>query len=247
MRFRIALIGLAFLAGHASAETTITINGKTITSNSSNITILNGEVITDGEVGSSGIIEGSGKLASEERDLKAFDSLSLNVGAQVRIRPGAETKFRITADDNILPLISTESRGGKLRIDTDRGFSTSNEIRIEIEIPRLASAELNGSGSIDIRDVTEDDVDLTINGSGDIRAIGQASELSATINGSGRLLADDLKTEEASVNLSGSGSADIHASQLVRARVMGSGTVSYSGEPEEVHPSVLGSGSIDRM
>lgn len=246
MRFKIALIGLAFFASHAGAESTITINGKTITTNSSNITILNGKVITDGEDGDNGIIEGSGKLASEERDLKAFDALSLNVAAQVVVRSGAETTLKITADDNILPIISTKSRGGTLHIDTDRGFSTSNEIRIEIEIPRLTQAEVNGSGSIDIRDVTQDDVDLTINGSGDIRAKGQASELSATINGSGRLLAEDLETEEASVTLSGSGSADIHATQRVRAEVMGSGTVSYSGEPEEVRPSVLGSGSIDR-
>ncbi len=247
MRRAIVLTGLTCFAGYVAAETTITINGKTIKSNASQITILNGKVITSDDQAGGGIVQGSGKLASEDRDLQAFDALALNVGAQVRVLSGPETKFSITADDNILPIISTQSQGGVLRIEAEQGFSTSNEITIEIEVSRLARAELNGSGSIDLRDVTQDDVDLTINGSGEIHARGQASELSATINGSGRLLAEDLEAEEAAVTLNGSGSADVHASQLVRAQVMGSGTVSYYGAPEEVQPSVLGSGSIKRM
>lgn len=72
------------------------------------------------------------------------------------------------------------------------------------------------------------------------------SALSATIISSGRLLAEELESEDATVTFRGSGSADISASQVVKANVIGSGTVPYAGEPEEVDPSVLGSGSIDR-
>lgn len=84
------------------------------------------------------------------------------------MRPGDEINFTVTADDNILPLISTKHHGGLLRIDTEESFSTDNEIRIEIDVPQLSRAEVNGSGIIDIRDMTKNDVDFTANWSGEI-------------------------------------------------------------------------------
>lgn len=228
----------------AFGESTITINGKTIRTSGSNITVNNNTVIVDGKVLSESVIKGSGKIANESRNLSNFNELRLDISASVTVTKGKKAKCVITADDNILPLILTECSGNALRISAKESYSSTRKITIAVETPLITRAELNGSGKIDVTEVTKDKLALVISGSGDIIAKGKVAELRATINGSGDVHAASLEAGTATITINGSGDADIHATDILTAKVRGSGDITYIGTPSKVHTSVSGSGKI---
>lgn len=246
MRSSITAVVLVLSVGAVSAATTVTINGMTVQGSQSSIIVNNASVIVDGRVVSGEMVQGSGKVASETRDLHDFDELVLDIAAAVTVSAGDSPKCRITADDNILPLILTEAHGRALRITTGESYSSRHGVEIEIEVPGLTRAENNGSGSIEIAGIKEHDMELLINGSGDIHATGQAAELGASINGSGSLYATRLDARRVTIKLNGSGSADISVTGALSATINGSGAISYSGTPSSVDTVVQGSGRISK-
>ena len=244
MRVAAVVLVSSLIAGTVFGETTITINGKTIRTFGSNITVKNNMVIVNGKVVSGTVIEGSGKSASQNRDLGDFTELCLNINANITITAGEESKCRISADDNILPVILTKCSGKVLRISAKESYSSRKAVTIAIEIPLLTKAEINGSGKIDIKGVTKDKLTLAINGSGDITSNGQVKELVATIKGTGALHATELKAASATITINGSGDAEVRATDSLTANVNGSGDIKYVGTPSKIHTTVNGSGDI---
>jgi len=238
------LLGALSAGGVASAGTSITINGSTIQATGTSITVTNETVIVDGEDLSGNIVEGSGIHASEIRTPSKFDELQLNIAADITVTKGETARCVVTADDNILPLILTESLDGVLRITAKRNFASSRKVRIAIQVPLLIVAAINGSGSISLAGVKQEKLSLAISGSGDISANGKVSKLMATINGSGNVHTADLKAENAAVTINGSGNAAVYATAALAAEVNGSGVVRYNGTPPSVRTSVRGSGGI---
>jgi len=246
MRVTTVIFVLSLFAAVAFGETTITINGKTIRGSESNITVNNGTVIVDGEVLSGNVVEGSGKLATENRELGNFNELHLNISADVTVTAGKKHQCKITADDNILPLIFTECSGNELKISAKESYSSNQKVMIAIETPLLTSAVMNGSGKIDVTDVTKDQLTLVISGSGDITAKGKVARLTATINASGDVHATGLEAERATITVNGSGDADVNVTDILGAKIYGSGDITYIGSPSKVHISVTGSGEITK-
>jgi len=244
MKVRAVVMMCSFFAGAVLAETTITINGKTIRTSGRNMTVNNGTVIVDGEVLSGNTVKGSGKSATVDRAIGAFNGIHLDISADITVTAGKTQQCKITADDNILPLILTECSENTLRISAKDSYSSSRKVRIALETPLLTSAEINGSGNIDIKEVTRDQVALVISGSGDITTKGKVTRLSATINGSGDVHAAELKSKSATINVNGSGDADVHVTEILTAKVHGSGDITYTGSPSKVHTAVKGSGGI---
>jgi hypothetical protein len=244
MRVRAIVMMCSLLACAVFAGTTITINGKKILTSGSNITVSNGTVIVDGKVLTGNTIEGSGKSVTEDREIGAFNGLHLNISAHITVTAGKTQQCKITAADNILPLILTECSGNTLRISAKDSYSSSRMVRIALETPLLTSAKINGSGNIDIKEVTKDQLALVISGSGDIAAKGKVARLSATINGSGDLHAADLESKSATIYVNGSGDADVYVTEILTAKVHGSGDITYTGSPSKVHTAVKGSGDI---
>jgi hypothetical protein len=233
-----------FVSTVFGGETIIIINGKAIRTSGSTITVKNDTVIVDGKVLSGNAVAGSGKRATENRELSSFTDLYLNIGADVTVRAGEQPKCLITADDNLLPLILTECSGHALRISATESYSSTQRIAIAIETPLVTRAEISGSGKINIAEVTKEKIALVINGSGDITAGGKAAELSATINGSGSLHAASLQAATVTVGINGSGNADVQATDALTADIHGSGNITYVGTPPTLQTTVNGSGKI---
>jgi hypothetical protein len=246
VKLAIAAIVLCLAAGVAHSETTVTINGRTIQSTGNSIVITNDTMVVGGLGRSGQVIQGSGKSATENRNLDDFTELRLDISANVTVTPGDATRCTITADDNILPLILTEHFGKVLRITATESYSSRQRVKIAIQVPLLTRAQVNGSGAISIVGAKAEELALVINGSGDIHANGEVTELNARINGSGNVYAADLQAKKVVVLLNGSGDADIHAINDLTIKVNGSGGVSYSGTPSTVNSSLNGSGSIQK-
>lgn len=117
-------------------------------------------------------------------------------------------------------------------------------VTVEITLPDLPAASIEGSGDLSLEEVQQDEIELTITGSGAIRVTGQVKRLLAAISGSGVIKAKDLAASSAELRISGSGDIKAQVTQTLVARVTGSGDIKVRGDPVKRDTRVSGSGDI---
>src|SRR5260370_39177081 len=101
-------------------------------------------------------VHGSGVRKTEKRDLPAFTSIETTGAFEVEVTCQKPARFEIEADDNILPLVETEVKGGVLRVTTTKHYSSRGGIALRIAVPNLESVKSTGSCKIHISDVKND-------------------------------------------------------------------------------------------
>jgi hypothetical protein len=191
-------------------------------------------------------VDGSGISDSETRSVQEFTAIELAGSGDVTVTIGEIQSVVVEADDNILPLIETNVKGGKLVIST-KPFTSINPnlpVRVTVTVKVLEAAKVSGSGNITIQGLMAKAVRFDLPGSGNISAAGTTEKVTISLNGSGNILCDDLKAQSAIVDLNGSGTINVYASESLDATIKGSGTVQYSGNPAHIKQSVSGSGTI---
>ena len=210
-------------------------------------------------------VAGSGVRTSVSRTVSAFDRVDIGGEYDVVIRVGAAPSVVLEGDDNLLPLIRTEVRGGKLHIDSEDDLRSRDPIRITIGVATLNGVHSGGSSDVAVRDVRSDAFAASVSGSSDLTANGEFGDLSASISGSGEIhmtgTADgidgevsgsgeldllEVRARSARVDVSGSGGATVQVSERLDAKVSGSGDVRYRGQPA-VTADVSGSGDVERI
>ncbi len=215
--------------------------------------------------GREAMVTGSGRLVDEARPIGDLARLRIDGPFTVLARRGDIPALSVRADDNLLPLIVTERDGDALRIGPAAGASmrTRSDVVITVTLPRLAAAELRGSGDLSLTGFGGDRLALALSGSGDVKADqarfgtitarlagsgditleGQGDELDVSIAGSGDVHAAGFRARRVSVAIAGSGDARVHAQDELRSRIAGSGDVLYHGRPT-LHTRIAGSGSV---
>ena len=94
------------------------------------------------------------------------------------------------------------------------------------------TAELQGNGSISLNGLEATTVDLRIiTGKGSISASGSCSSLNIKNIGAGTILSDELVAKGVRCNVTGTGSVSCHAVQTLSISGVGSGKLSYKGNP----------------
>lgn len=190
------------------------------------------------------IVEGSGRILRQDRQVSNFRRVE-TVGSEiVEVRFGPNRSLVIAADDNILPLITSEVRDGTLRIAARGSFRTRGPIRVWLTTPSLEEVTTSGSGDVFIHGVDNDRLALTINGSSDMRATGRTGRLDVNVHGSGSARLSTLAATDVEASVFGSGDAIVRVTRDLDARVFGSGTVRYVGTPRNVDQQRFGSGRI---
>lgn len=108
----------------------------------------------------------------------------------------------------------------------------------DINCNKISCGRLNtsiaGSGDLKLDEVTATSVNASIAGSGTLILTGNAQNASYSIAGSGDLFAEDFEVKRASADISGSGEIKCHATDYLKARINGSGSVGYKSEPKEL-------------
>ena len=106
-----------------------------------------------------------------------------------------------------------------------------------------AKVTIAGSGDIETPHIASDKLDLTIAGSGSYRGAGNVAALDVNIVGSGSAAMDALKAESADLTIAGSGNSAFASDGEVKAKIMGSGTVTVRGRARCTVES-MGSGKL---
>jgi hypothetical protein len=198
------------------------------------------------EVGDAfGGVRGSGNVITETRDVSGFDEIVLLGSGDVVVSVTGTESLMIEAEDNIMPLLTTEVRGGRLELGSKSSFSATQGITYTITAAALQGVEINGSGDVAATGIDAELFAVTINGSGDVEASGMSRELEIGINGSGNYNGEDLVASLGNVDVSGSGFAVVQVTDDLTVSVSGSGAVEYIGDPT-LDQSVSGSGDVSQ-
>jgi hypothetical protein len=151
----------------------------------------------------------------------------------------------VHADDNLVGHVRTTIRSGALVVETPGSFSARTPMRVSVVVPELRSVTLSGSGNLTVDDVDSSSFVAGLPGSGTILVTGRTEQLTASLSGSGVMTLQGLVARDVVVELSGSGRVEVHATESVDAEVSGSGSVTYAGNPAQVHTAVTGSGTVE--
>lgn len=110
----------------------------------------------------------------------------------------------------------------------------------DIECKQLKAADIDisvaGSGDLKIENALVTSVNASVAGSGTVKISGSADKANYSVAGSGDLYANDFKVQNISASVAGSGDIKCHAVEHLKARVSGSGTIGYKGNPELDYP-----------
>lgn len=193
--------------------------------------------------------KGSGVTKEESRAVANFSQVTLSLPANVTISQGATESLTISADDNLLPLMSTRVVNNELLIegDNNRGFSTKKEIKIRLMVKTLNGLKIKGSGDVFGDKLNSDKFDISIHGSGDVKFDSiRAEQLSVGIVGSGDINIANVESKSVDTNVRGSGDVKFGAVKAgqVNISVTGSGDISAAGTADKVVIELSGSGDV---
>ena len=228
----------------------VTGNGQRVAGRS----YIRGNIVSSGDVieingtvlGAGPGRQGNGQRTRTRREVPAFDEISLQSCVDLVVTFGDSLEVVIETDDNLQDLIVAKVEAGILRLDIADSLTTQQPIVAEVRLPTpLRTLLVGGSGAAEVRDIDTRRLDLTVQGSGDIRVTGRIEQLSATVQGSGDIDLAAAVVTEAELLVQGSGDITAHVTRRVAAVVQGSGDISISGNPPQRNARVVGSGDID--
>ena len=192
-----------------------------------------------------GTTKGSGDVKTSSRAVSGFTRVQLSGAGILNIAQTGAESLTISAEDNLLPLLTSDVSDGTLTLGVKQGQSITptKPITYTLTVKQLDAINLSGAATISAVNITTDALAVSCSGAGTTTISGSAQSQSVTISGSGSYNARDLKTADSTVKISGIGNATVTASQTLNATISGAGTVTYYGSPK-VTQSVSGAGSI---
>jgi hypothetical protein len=166
---------------------------------------------------------------TQSRDVEEFSAVAFSLPGELILIEGEAMAVSVTASEDLLEEVVTETQDGVLTIRHAAGMWTHNEdlhnVQVEVTFVDLDRLALSGSGAATAEKLELEDLKLLISGSATLQITAlDAEHLSIAISGSGR------------VNV-----AALHAASL-DSSISGSGTIEVAGHAEAQSISISGSG-----
>lgn len=173
------------------------------------------------------------------------DHVSLNVPATARYAPGGSKQLHVSGDPDLVAHVRV--RDGRIELDCrGRGW---NDDSLQITLPGTPMEKFGiaGSGKLELENLDQHDLRVSIAGSGSIKASGKVEELRVSITGSGDADMGRVAANDVTVRIAGSGNADIAPRGEAEIHIAGSGDVNLHTNPRKVETHIAGSGRIHNV
>jgi len=191
-------------------------------------------------------VKGSGNVSTEKRDVAGFDSVEVSGVFQVEIVAGKDFSVEVQADDNLIPLVTTEVKGGTLQIDLDKKVSARNDLIVRISAPNIKKIESSGVSKINASGIKNDSFAIDSSGASKITVSGETAKLSVDLSGAGSVNAEDLKAVDADIDASGACKINVNVSGSLKTDASGASKITYTGDPKTVDNHQSGVGSVTK-
>jgi hypothetical protein len=184
-------------------------------------------------------------VITESREVSGFSEIAVLGSGVVVVEIDGTESLTIEAEDNIIPLLTTEVRNGRLELGPESPISPTRQITYTISAAALEGVSISGSGDISATGVDADSFTVEISGSGRVEPTGTTTELTVEIAGSGDYEGEGLVAQLGEVTVSGSGNVLVNVTDQLEVTISGSGDVRYMGSPS-VSSSISGSGEMSQ-
>ena len=196
------------------------------------------------------VVSGSGKLASETRNVSGFTSVSLAGIGNLYITLGATESVRIEAEDNLISYFDTSVLGSTLKIglkDQYMGISLqpTKPVKFYVTLPKIEAVTLAGSGNIFATKVQANAFKISLLSSGNISIDSLiATTVEMLLSGSGNISLGTVSADQVTSINAGSGDIQVGAltADKVFSKTAGSGDITLGGQVTEQSAQILGSG-----
>jgi Putative auto-transporter adhesin, head GIN domain len=211
-------------------------------------------------------VKGSGVIKEETRTVGDFSSVDIGQAIQATITVGPETSVRIEGDDNILPILKTEVRDGKLETSFENGVSvwTDKPIMMTITTPKLTAigasgaskvtaivkptdsfkVDSSGASHVDVTGVESDKLELGASGASQVTVAGTTKKLAVEMSGASQIHANSVPAESVSVHGSGASQAEVQTNGSIKGDLSGATSVNVTGKPEKKDVSTSGASHV---
>ncbi len=210
------------------------------------------------------VISGSPSFKTETRAVGRFHSLSFETIGTVNVTPGDVQSVSVTANENILPYVTTTVTNNTLVVGLLPGHVFKNiSLSVDLTMQDIERLSNNGAGNINAVDILHPDsltvdlsgagnFNLTLNvdflnsrltGSGNISYSGRARLHTIELRGAGNILAFELGTDTTTILSLGAGRAEVNASRSLDVTISGAGSVYYKGHPS-INTNITGTGGL---
>lgn len=178
-----------------------------------------------------GCVQGQGPVTSEAREVGSFSRIEATAGIRVEVRMGSVQAVEVAAQENLLPVISTDLRGDTLSIEASEDFTTVEPVTVTVVIPALDGITLSG-GSRATVDVDTERIEIRIDGGAHITAAGSVGSLALDADGGATASLEDLSVRSATVSMDGAATATLTASDSVTGTAAGGSRLTVIGDAD---------------
>ena len=183
-----------------------------------------------------------GAVTSRTMAWDGSDKEVLAVPGRAHYAPGNDAMLHIKGDAALLSHIRL--RDGKIELNCHNWRGDRDDIEVTLPGRTFRAFAIAGSGRLVLDGLSQQDLKVSIAGSGDVRANGQVEHLEVRIAGSGDADLGAVKSDDVNVRIAGSGNADIAPRQKAAIRIAGSGDVTLHSYPADLDTHIAGSGRI---
>ena len=175
------------------------------------------------------------------------DRAAVAIPANTHYQAGIGDQLVVKGDPEILTHIRV--RDGVVKLDCHGHFNLGKDNRIDVTLPgrhTFRSFDLMGSGDMQLKDLSQPEVKISVSGSGNIEASGKIDNLKLDVSGSGNLKLGDLVAKNVDADISGSGHMQLAglSQAAVQIAVSGDGDVEADGKTDYLKADVSGSGDL---
>jgi hypothetical protein len=205
--------------------------------------------------------KGNGVIAKDRREVtEEFTVVSASEGLDVYVTQAKEFEISVEADENIIDLIGTDIRDGKLKIHAIENIGRATK-KIYVSLPDITGLEsssgadlvgksviksdkisLNASSGSDLRvELSADEVDANTSSGADIRLSGEANMLYANASSGSDIKARDFNVQTCRAHASSGADISVNVSESLTADASSGADISYTGEAKvQMKKSVSG-------
>ena len=215
-------------------------------------------------------VKGDGKLTSKKISVADYNEIKVDGVIDFNYEQSDDpSTVEVTVDQNLHPYVNIEVKDRVLtiafaaKVSGNANFMvnsplTGDETVIKAnanslvqlkETVTVGKLDLNVSGSANmvVNHLEADKIECDIDGSGSITIKkGNAKEGDYSIVSSGDIHAFGLAVPQLSCKVTGNGLAEVHATDNLKANVVGKGNIRYKG-PTAVQQRIIGKGTVEEV
>ena len=157
---------------------------------------------------------GSGDVETMEVSVADFTGISVTGTCDVDIRIGDIQSVELSAQSQILDVMTYEVDDGILNIGFKRGTTIENskEISADIVVPAVSYIAVTGAGNFKLDGSRQEFLDIYITGTGNVNAF-------------------NMEVDHCMVNISGAGMCELNVIESLDIQISGVGDIFYIGHP----------------